>query len=354
MEQSASRDEDGLDQLVTKLTEAAETGSFSGVVLLQTGDQPVFELAAGLADRAEERPNSMDTQFGTASVTKGFTALALVSMIEDGLLDFDSRIVDLVDEELTSADPAVTIEQLLGHASGVGDYIDEELLDSSDDYTLDVPMHTLLGPRDFVPILNRFQQVEEPGTRFRYNNSGFILLALAIECVSGNAYHDEVVRRVFEPAGMTSTGFLRSDQLPAGAALGYLSDGRTNVHHLPVIGTGDGGAFTTASDMMRFWGALLDGRIVPQTMVDRMTTPNTRATVDVLDEHESYGLGFWIGVDRSTVLLNGCDAGVSARTGYNRALGLRFCLLANNADDVWPLGDSITDYIEKSGGRSQG
>ena len=115
---------------------------------------------------------------------------------------------------------------------------------------------------------------------------------------------------------MTATDFLRSDRLPAGTALGHLSDGRTNVLHLPVIGTGDGGAYTTGGDMMRFWDALLAGRIVARAIVDRMTVPND-AFADQGTAEEFYGLGFWIGSDRTTVYLEGEDAGVSCRTGVD-------------------------------------
>ena len=153
---------------------------------------------------------------------------------------------------------------------------------------------------------------------------------------------------MFGPAGMTSTDFFRSDMLPPGSALGYLTDGRTNVFHLPVIGTGDGGAYTTADDMMRFWDALFAGRIVASPMVERMTSENDRLRIEVDEGHDSYGLGFWIGADRTTTLLVGQDAGVSFRSGANRSSGLQFCLIANNASDVWPVAAVIDRYLRPS------
>lgn len=108
-----------------------------------------------------------------------------------------------------------------------------------------------------------------------------------------------------------------------------------------MIGTGDGGAYTTAPDMIRFWHALLDGRIVPRPLVDRMTTVNVRAEIDRSESKHSYGLGFWLGPDGATVVLEGEDAGVSFRSGTDLATGLTFCFIANNATDVWPLATIV-------------
>lgn len=288
---------------------------------------------------------TIDTRLATASGTKGFTSLAAVSMIEDGLFDFDTRFVELVGSDLPVVDEAVTVQHLLGHTSGVGDYLDEDVIESADDYVLDVPVHELLGPEDFVPILNRHDQVEPPGERFRYNNGGYVMLALAIERVGRHSYHDEVRRRVFEPAGMKATDFLRSDRLPAATALGYLSDGRTNVFHLPVIGTGDGGAYTTAPDMMRFWEALCAGKIVAPELVERMTNVRGEYFVDVAPGDDVYGLGFWIGPGRTMVVLEGEDAGVSMRSGSDPISDLSFCLIANNSADVWPLASIVNRFL---------
>lgn len=330
--------EDPMDRLAAELTDAATPGSFSGVILVEALGRTVLELALGLANRTEALPMKIDTQLATASGTKGFTALAAVSMIEEGRFGFDTALTDVVGE-LPNVDPDVTIEHLLGHTSGVGDYLDEEIFDDPDEYVLDVPVHQLLGPEDFVPILNQHPQKDRPGTRFAYNNSGYMWLALAVERAGDQSYHDEVRRRVFRTAGMTSTDFLRSDRLPAGAALGYLTDGRTNVFHLPVIGTGDGGAYTTAPDMMRFWQALLDGRIVGPALVDRLTAVASESS------HGLCGLGFWIAADGVTVQLVGMDAGVSLSSGANPAIGLRYCVIANNSEDVWPVARIINRHL---------
>lgn len=331
-----------IDDLGVELSDAVERSGYSGVVVVREGDRSVLDVAAGLADRAEKRPMRPTTRLATASGTKGFTALTAVSLIEEGLLDFETPLVDVVGSDLPGVDEGVTIEHLLGHTSGVWDYLNEGEIDDIDDYVLDVPVHALLGPEDYVSMLTRHGQTEPPGSRFVYNNSGYLMLALAIERATGSSYHGEVKRRVFEPAGLDQTDFLRSDRLPTDTALGYLADGRTNVFHLPVRGTGDGGAYTTAPDMVRFWDALFASKIVGRPLVERMTAVRNG------DDGHFYGLGFWIGPDRATVTLGGLDAGVSFRSGANPTTGLRYCLIANNATDLWPLASIVNRYIAQA------
>lgn len=337
-----------IERMSAELSGAA-TEEFSGVVTVYQHGRPVLELASGLANRAGNTPMTLETQLATASGTKGFTALAVVSMIEEGLFGFKTPIAELVGDDLPNVDRAVTIEQLLCHTSGVGDYLNEEKLGHIDEYVLDVPVHRLLGPEDYVQIVKKFPQLEAPGERFRYNNSGYVMLALAMERASGCNYHDEVRRRVFDQAGMEDTHFTRSDHLPPNAALGYLTDGRTNVLHLPVVGTGDGGAYTTALDMRRFWNSLFSGKIVASPLVEQMITPRHQDSDGkelhrpVGDRH--YGRGFWIGADSETVTLEGMDAGVSFRSGFNQESQVSYCTLANNSADVWPIASIIDHHL---------
>ncbi len=114
---------------------------------------------------------------------------------------------------------------------------------------------------------------------------------------------------------MADTEFLRSDELPGRAALGYLTaDGpRTNVFHLPVRGGGDGGIYSTAADIHAFWVALFDGRIVSPEWVAEMVRPRSDHTSD----SRRYGMGFWLDGSTSAVMLEGYDAGVSFRTVHD-------------------------------------
>jgi hypothetical protein len=142
---------------------------------------------------------------------------------------------------------------------------------------------------------------------------------------------------------MRSAAFLRSDELPSDAAVGYLDvDGaRTNVLHLPVRGVGDGGAATTVADLHRFWEALVGDRIVGRRWVDDLVRPRSEDTGETL----RYGLGFWLSRDREGIVLEGYDAGVSARSVHDRASGTTWTVLSNTSEGAWPLVGLLTDEV---------
>jgi CubicO group peptidase (beta-lactamase class C family) len=131
---------------------------------------------------------------------------------------------------------------------------------------------------------------------------------------------------------MTRTAFLRSDQLPGTAAVGYVKDGRTNVFHLPVRGSGDGGIYTTANDVHSFWRAFFAGEIVSTEWVGELTRRNT----------EKYGLGFWLEGD--TVVLTGADAGVSFHSVHDPARDRTWTVLSNTSDGAWPIARLLRSY----------
>jgi CubicO group peptidase (beta-lactamase class C family) len=314
---------------------------FSGTVLVSPGDQTVCEFARGHAHRALGIPNDPGTQLSVASATKCLTALTTASLIESGELTFDTTLVSLLGDRVRSfVDDRVTIRHLLGHTSGVGDYIDEDEMGDVDDPHLEISPGDIDTPSAPLPLLAKYPQRETPGEVFRYNNSGFVLLAIAVEAATGETYFDLVRARVTEPAGMNDTAFFRSDDLPAGTALGYLSSGRTNVFKLPVRGSGDGGAFSTVADLGRLWTALFAGRIVSLPMVEDMTTVHRLA-----DEGYGYGLGFWMWSSGHTVQLEGYDAGVSCRSVHDRPSGVTYAVISNTAEGAWPVARYLDGRI---------
>ena len=228
------------------------------------------------------------------------------------------------------------MEQLLAHRSGIGDYLDEDDggLDVND-YLLPVPMQELADPEQYLAVLDGFPAKFPPGERFSYCNGGYVVLALIAERTGGAPFHELVRRRVCEPAGMSDTAFLRSDELPGRAALGYLAadDPRTNVLHLPVRGSGDGGIYSTAADISSLWAAFLAGRIVPAEWTAEMVRPRS----DVPSESMRYGLGVWLHATRRVVMLEGYDAGVSFRSTHDPRAGRTVTVVANTTDGAWPL-----------------
>ena len=279
-------DRDGLDRLA-----AAER--FSGVVRIDRGGEVELAAAYGMAHRGWGIPNTIDTRFALASGSKTFTALAVVSLIEDGVLTLDTTARSVLGSDLPLIDERVTVGQLMAHRSGIGDYLDEDAGHERSDYVMTVPVHELDTTESFLAVLDGFPTAFAPDERFAYCNGGFVVLALIAERASGVPFHDLVQQRVCGPAGMVHTAYLRSDELPGGTALGYLSEdpsSRTNVFHLPVRGNGDGGAYSTAADISRFWTALFDGRIVSPAWVAEMVRP--RSTLP--SGSARYGMGFWL------------------------------------------------------------
>jgi CubicO group peptidase (beta-lactamase class C family) len=312
--------------------------------VVRVDSEGVIEVAKayGLAHRGHENANEVDTQFAIASGTKGLTALTVVSLIEAGGLELSTTARSVLGQDLPLVDDDVTIEHLLSHRSGIGDYLDEELEIDLADYLMPVPVHELATTEQYLAVLDGHPTKFAPGERFAYCNGGYVVLALIAERVSGVPFHDLVRQRVCEPAGMADTAFLRSDELPGRAALGYLEiDGawRTNVFHLPVRGSGDGGIYSTAADIRSFWRAFFAGEIVSMDWVDEMIRPRS----DVPSESKRYGLGFWLHASTETVMLEGIDAGVSFRTTHSPASGLTQTVISNTSDGAWP----IARYLEE-------
>ena len=300
---------------------------------MDRGSEVVSEKAYGLANRAYEIPNEVDTRFAIASGVKGMTALAVVSLVEDGTLAFATTARSLLGDDLPLIDDGVTVEHLLAHRSGIGDYFDEDLPGEITDYLLPVPVHTLADTESYVTVLDGFPTKFAPDERFSYCNGGYVVLALIAERVSGVPFHDLVDRRVCEPAGMSDTAYLRSDELPERAAVGYLhADGlRTNALHLPVRGSGDGGIYTTAADVRNLWTAFFAGEIVSPEWVGEMVRPRS----DASEDERRYGLGFWLHPTSDTVILEGYDAGASFRSLHDPHADLTATVISNWSDGAW-------------------
>ena len=330
--------------LLEEIAQLAVQTQLSGVIHVAREGTVLLSQAFGFADRAHEILNEVDTQFAIASGTKTFTALGVLALVDDGSLDLGTSVREILGDVLELIDPRVTVEHLLAHTSGIGDYLDEETLDDINDYVLTVPVHELASATDYVKVIEGYSTKFEPGSRFEYCNGGYVVLALVIEAVSKSTFHEWLDDRVFRPAGMTSTSFLRSDQLPGAAAIGYLpaEEGwRTNLLHLPVRGVGDGGAYTTVGDMERFWTAVFGGRILPLSVVNEMTREWNTSEAD----NARYGLGFWIRRDRDTLALVGADAGISFQSGFDRPSGLLYTVISNTSAGAWPIVKKLVERL---------
>ena len=328
-----------VERLAGAIDAIAVDVGLSGIVRVDLDGATVIERAYGMAHRGLGVANNGPTRFAMASGSKLFTALAVMALVEEGAVALDAPVRRALGSDLPMIDDRVTVEHLLAHRSGVGDYLDESEVTDWNEYLMPVPVQQLATTEQFLPVLDHLPMKFEPGERFDYSNGGYVVLALVAERLSGVSFHDLVEQRVCVRAGMTRTAYLRSDELPGDAAVGYLHDDglRCNVLHLPVRGNGDGGAYTTAADMHACWTSFLAGRIVSTaTAADMM-----RVRTDQASNGLGYGLGCWIDPVSGEVSVHGFDPGVGFVAAVAPSTGVGHTVLCNQSRGAWPASQRI-------------
>ncbi len=347
---SRSSSFEAAEEMIERSVAAYEAGAeenvpFSGVARITNGAQ-IGEAAYGFAHRSERSKNQADTRFGIASGCKMFTAVAICRLVEQGKLSFETTLAEGSGRSFPQFDPAITVHHLLTHSSGVPDYFDEEVMDDFEELWRERPVYGMTEVEHFLPLFADQPMKFKPGERFAYNNSGYILLGLIAEHVSGMRFRDYVAQEVFEPAGMRESGYFRADRLPERTALGYIDEEggwRTNLFSLPAVGGPDGGAYTTAGDLDKFWDALLSHRLLSAETTEKMLTPQIHE-----DEHSAYGYGVWIRMNQGKIdclHLMGFDPGVSMVSRIYAESGLRLHVLANIDGAAWTVASGIEERI---------
>lgn len=324
------------DRFAATRSAAAATG-FSGVLRVRVDDHVEFEAAYGEADRARGLPNTVDTRFGIASGTKTLTALTVMRLVEQGALTLATPVRDHLGRDLPMVDDAVTVEHLLRHTSGIGDYLDEDVIEDFEVWPGGRPPSAFTTTAAYLPELDGREQKFPPGTQFAYCNSGFVLLALVSERATGTAWPELMRRAVTGPAHMTATEYLRTDATTDAVAVGYLTDGRTNVGVLPSMGSGDGGVVSTLGDIERMWAAVGAGTIIDSASLAVMTRPGPLPTHHPMQ----YGLGVWLDTGRGAIVLEGCDAGISVRSIYDPVPRRATTVISNTMNGAWAVVDVL-------------
>ncbi|MFC5381190.1 serine hydrolase domain-containing protein [Aquipuribacter nitratireducens] len=290
---------EALRALDRRLAERAEADELSGAVLLSVAGETLLEGCYGLADRAAGVPVTTRTRFGVASMSKMFTAAAVLDLVGEGRLTVGDRVVDVLPAARRPATlrDDVTVHHLLTHTSGIADYAeeDEDTPGYVEDYGAlwrDLPCYRVERPDDFLPLYGDRPPYRAPGERFHYSNAGYVLLSAVVEEVTGRPFTAVVTERVLGRAGMTASGYFRTDEARPDVAVGHLprDDGpwRSNVFSIPVVGGGDGGAFVTARDVDRFLTAFEDGSLLGG-LRDAALTRHT----EVLDA-PGFGMGYGV------------------------------------------------------------
>lgn len=261
--------------------------AFSGAMLIARGSQVITEGVCGEASKRYHVANKIDTKFNIASIGKMFTAVAIAQLAEAGKLSFDDRISKYIDASWLPASVSgrISIAQLLAHSDGLAEFLTKEAAYQSS--------RALYREHDDLkPLLQGMQPEFEPGTKYYYANTGYVLLGVIIQKISGQNYYDYVRQHIYQPAGMKDTDSYALDQAVENLATGYLNspgDMRESSFEGLLRGFSFGCGYSTVHDLLRFTEALQNGKLLqPETLKTLWQNHAPEAT----PKRGGYGYGF--------------------------------------------------------------
>jgi CubicO group peptidase (beta-lactamase class C family) len=263
----SARNDEIPDRLSAYMDAAAKIEKFNGSVLVAKGDRILLARGYGLANAEYDIPNTPDTKFRLGSITKQFTATAILILQDQGKL----KVEDLISKYLSDAPKAwekVTIHHLLTHTSGIPSYTDDPSYGKS-----------MTKPETVDSMIARFKDKPldfEPGSKFHYDNSGYFLLGAIIDKVSGKTYEAFLKAAIFQPLGMTNTGYDRHATVLHKRASGYerRGDGLVNAPYLDMNQPyAAGSLYSTVGDLYKWDRALKAGKLVSKSAMAAMFKP---------------------------------------------------------------------------------
>ena len=331
---------DATRELNAYFEDLEDRDAFSGVVLVTRGRSRLFAGAFGHASRSWRIRNTLDTRFDTASITKLFTAVATMQLVDRGAFAMDTGVIDFLGLEGTNIPRDVTVYQLLIHTSGIGDDSEEEDGENYEDVWADRPNYSVTTTSGFLP-------------QFAHN----VLLGLMIERSTGTTYRDYVREHVFERAKMTRSGFFHMDRVcedvaegcdpirdDRGAVVGW----KKNIYSFPPIGSPDSGAHVTAGDLDRFLRAVSAGDLLSPELTEAFLTPQVHCR-DKDGWTMMYGHGLWFRVEPPGEVVcyqkEGYNAGVSGMIRHFPGRDVNVVILSNMAGGAWKPIEKIHDAI---------
>ena len=262
------------------LDSLVQRGQFSGVVLVARGDQVVFNQGYGAADRERNIPNTPQTRYRLGSVTKPFTALAILMLQAQGRLDVQDPICQYI-PDCPPAWQEITIHHLLTHTSGIPS------LTELPDYQ--VTKATPSPPEQSIARFRNLPLEFRPGAAWKYSNSGYILLGYILEQASGQPYEVYLQEHIFDPLGMSNTGY---DHNQDDLAVGY-ADVSSPAEFIDMsIPFAAGGLYSSAEDLYRWDRALFTRQLLPPESLDKMLTAYAFGTDQA---GVGYGYGWYVG-----------------------------------------------------------
>ena len=255
-----------IDALVSQYV---ANGQFNGTVLVAEQGQVIFKKGYGMANMEWNIANTPDTKFRLGSITKQFTAMLIMQLVEQGKLKLDGKITDYLPDYPKATGSKITIHHLLTHTSGIPSYTGFPKFfenDSRDPYT----------PEAFTKKFTDLPLEFEPGSKFAYDNSGYFLLGVLIEKVTGNSYAEVLQDRILTPLKLTNTGYDLAGPLIIKRAAGYekRNGGYVNAPYLDMsIPYAAGSLYSTVNDLYKWDQALYTDKLLSAKNKASMFTP---------------------------------------------------------------------------------
>ncbi len=257
------------DEVDKMMLQYHDYGQFNGTVLVAESGKVIFKKGYGFANMDWDIPNKPDTKFKLASITKQFTAMLTMQLVQEGKVELDEKITVYLPSYRKDTGGKVTIHHLLTHTSGIPSYTNLPGFwsDSTrNHYEMDYMVENLCsGDLEF-----------EPGSEYKYNNTGYVLLAVIIENVTKKSFEENLQERIFSPLKMTSSGVVRNGRILDNRASGYIKQGDEYVtapylYMLNAFGAGD--MYSTVEDLYIWDRALYTKKLLSEKNKKIMFTP---------------------------------------------------------------------------------
>jgi len=255
-----------IDELVQKYY---EYGLFNGSVLVSEGGKIIYSKGIGLANIEWNIPNTPDIKFRLGSVTKQFTAAIIMQLVEKGKLNVDQKITDVLKNYPKQTGDRITIHHLLTHTSGIPNYTDLP------GFMLDNRVRTEYSTEDLLKLFQDKELDFEPGARFSYSNSGYLVLGAMIEEITGETYESVLKKNILDPAGMTNTGYDHFETVLSKRATGYDRTplGFRNSRFIDMtVPFSAGSMYSTVEDLYKWDQALYSNKLLSENSKEKMFT----------------------------------------------------------------------------------
>ena len=327
-----------IDEFDAYVQRLSKRGTFSGSILIAKNQQVLYKTAHGLASRRYNIENDIQTKFNLGSMNKMFTSVGILQLVEAGKLSLNEPLTKYVKRSHFGKGnfDKITIRHLLTHTSGIG-YIPGEISANKDIRQLD----------DSIPQLKKAQLNSEPGTSYRYSNTGMHLLGMVIEKISGENYYHYIDRHIYQPANMNNSGSFDIDVPEQNLAMGYYFDSsinnwKNNTFIHSVKGGPAGGGYSTVEDLNNFANALTNYKLLSPELTEQAYSAKPEYHAN------NYGYGFSINGEKSNRIVghSGAFIGVSSLLNIYLDTGFTATVLANQgfASDpiIWKFNELLT------------